>query len=66
MRLVVNGQDRDVAEPLSVAGLLDQLGIPRQAVVVERNGEVLRRESHEAVLLAPEDRLEIVRFVGGG
>ncbi len=66
MRLVLNGSEREVGEATTVAELLDALGIPRATVVVERNGEVLSRERYPEVALGNGDRLEVVRFVGGG
>lgn len=66
MRLVVNGKPREVTEPLTVAGLLGQLGVHPQAVAVELNGEVLRRETFEQYALREGDRVEIVRMIGGG
>jgi thiamine biosynthesis protein ThiS len=66
MRILVNGDHREVAEGLSVGDLLSLLGIPPQGVVVERNGEILPADGRASVPLGPGDRLEIVRFVGGG
>jgi sulfur carrier protein len=35
-------------------------------IAVERNGEIVPKAAYKDVVLASEDRLEIVRFVGGG
>ena len=37
-----------------------------KAVAVERNGEIVPRTKYGSVILAEDDCLEIVRFVGGG
>ncbi|GAB4254781.1 MULTISPECIES: sulfur carrier protein ThiS [Deferrisoma] len=66
MTVVVNGQPRDVAEGASLDALLTSLGLFPGSVVVERNGEVVRRDEFAQVRLKEGDRLEIVRFVGGG
>jgi sulfur carrier protein len=66
MRVTVNGEDRELPEGITLAELLAQLGVNRSTVVVERNGRVVGRGEHDAVCLAPCDRLEIVRFVAGG
>lgn len=66
MEIVLNGQKRPVREGTTLAGLLETLGLPRDRLAVERNREIVRRESWEAVELRPDDRLEIVQFVGGG
>lgn len=66
MRLVVNGEERDVPEGTTVAALLDRLELDPGAVVVERNREIVSRDEVDEVRLEEGDRLEIVRFVGGG
>jgi sulfur carrier protein len=66
MHVLVNGQAREVPGRLTIEGLLAYLGVSLQAVVVERNGGVLERKNHARVEVEAGDRLEIVRFVGGG
>ena len=66
MEIVVNGERRPVNERMTLAALLETLGLPRDQVAVERNREIVRRENWDAVELRPDDRLEIVQFVGGG
>ncbi len=66
MRVAVNGTQRDVPDGATLAELLRLLGLDGSRVVVECNGVLVERRQQEERLLAPEDRLEIVRFVGGG
>jgi len=66
MRLKINGEERDVADGVSLTGLLESLQIRPGRVVVERNKEIVPRDSFGATLLADGDVLEIVHFVGGG
>jgi thiamine biosynthesis protein ThiS len=66
MEIQINGERRPVEDGVSVAGLVESLGLPGDRVAVERNREIVRRQDWEQVCLAPEDRLEIVHFVGGG
>jgi thiamine biosynthesis protein ThiS len=62
----VNGDARAVPAGLSVAGLLEHLGLSPRMVVVEHNGDILRRDALAAALVREGDRLELVHFVGGG
>jgi thiamine biosynthesis protein ThiS len=62
----VNGDLREVPAGLSVAGLLAHLGLSPRMVVVERNGEILRRDALDACAVEPGDSYELVHFVGGG
>ena len=66
MIVQVNGEKREIAEGISVAQLLTELGIRPGRAVVELNRDVVSRDAHEAILLKEGDAVEIVHFVGGG
>lgn len=66
MRAVVNGEQREVPDGLTVADLLQHLGVRGDRVAVERNGAVVKRARHADERLTDGDVLEIVSFVGGG
>lgn len=66
MELMINGEARQFSEPLTVAGLIDQLGYTGKRIAIERNGEIVPKSQHAATSLATGDRLEIVVAVGGG
>jgi sulfur carrier protein len=66
MRVHVNGEAREVPEGTTVAGLIAQLGMGAGPVAVERNREVVPRADHATTVLAADDHLEVVHFVGGG
>lgn len=64
--LIINGEERQAAEAISVAGLLADLDLMVERVAVEYNRRVLVRDEFSQVILADGDQLEIVTFVGGG
>lgn len=66
MNIHVNGHAQSLAEPCTVAGLLDVLGLAGRRVAVERNGEIVPRGRYAETLLADGDRIEIVHAIGGG
>lgn len=66
IELVVNGKPARLEAEASLLDFLVARGINPQAIAVELNGEIVRRESYRKVRLRPGDRLEIVRMVGGG
>ena len=51
MKIVVNGKDLEVADGLSVEGLLTQLGVKRQYTAVAVNREVTPKSAYEATML---------------
>jgi len=66
MRIALNGEEKEIANGLSVGALLDELKIRPARVVVELNRNIVSRDVYGATLLAEGDKLEIVHFVGGG
>ena len=66
MRLLLNGDEREIAEVSSVADLVSALGLDSRKVAVERNLEIVPRSTYADTALAEGDRIEIVTFIGGG
>lgn len=66
VKLQINGEERDFEAPLSVASLVEHLGIKADRVAVELNRNIVARERWLETILKDGDRLEMVHFVGGG
>ena len=66
MMLHLNGQPRDFEAPLSLAQLVEVLGLKSDRVAIELNLKIAARETWSATLLKEGDKLEVVHFVGGG
>lgn len=66
MHIVVNGEDLTCPDRVTVLDVLKQLNFAANAIVVERNAEILQRSDYATVELAEGDSLELIRFVGGG
>ncbi len=66
MKIIANGETRQVTDGLSVAGFLRECGWKPTQVVVEKNGNVLLRSDLNSQILQDNDRLEIVVPVAGG
>lgn len=68
MKLHINGEARsfDSPTPLTLAALVDLLGMKTDRVAVELNRDIVPRDRWTETVLHEGDRLEIVHFVGGG
>jgi len=66
MLTTVNGQSHQLTCGMTLAGLIEQLGLDGQRVVVERNRQIVPRDHYQTITLEDGDVLEIVQFVGGG
>jgi sulfur carrier protein len=66
MHVFINGDEKSFADSLSLAQLIEQLGMKGDRVAVELNREIVSRAQWSETPLKDGDRLEIVHFVGGG
>lgn len=66
MEIFVNGEARQVSEGLTLAQLVQDLGLVGQRIAVEVNLDIIPRSTHAYHVLHPGDRVEIVRAIGGG
>jgi thiamine biosynthesis protein ThiS len=66
LSIVVNGEERAIADGTTVLSLLRELGLPESRVAVERNRTIVRKADFQGTALCDGDRIEIVTFVGGG
>lgn len=66
MRIVLNGENKEISENISLKQLVDKLELKQERVAIELNKTVARRKDWAEIMLKDGDSLEIVHFVGGG
>jgi thiamine biosynthesis protein ThiS len=66
IRIIVNGEPRDLPGQVSLLDLLERFELDPRAVVVELNREIVRRTALGGTTLRDGDTIELVHFVGGG
>ncbi|HWR43886.1 sulfur carrier protein ThiS [Sporomusa sp.] len=66
MRLTVNGKELFISDGLSIAELVVDQRFNPEVIVIEYNQKIVKKEEWQAIVLQPEDCLEVVTFVGGG
>lgn len=66
MYIVVNGEQQEVEELLTVAHLLQKLDLRAEQVAVEINLKILDRNDFSTWMLHNGDKVEILSFIGGG
>lgn len=62
----INGEARQLPDSISIAALIEEMGLTGKRIALERNGEIEPRSTFATQQLADGDRLEIVVAVGGG
>jgi thiamine biosynthesis protein ThiS len=65
MQVIINGEVDEVPAGASIRDVLLARNIPLDIVIVDLNGEIIRRENWDKKLVSG-DVMELVRIVGGG
>ncbi len=65
MELIINGEKKNL-ECEKVLELLDVLNLDKDTVAVELNKNIVHRDKFNNTKLKDNDKLEIVKVVGGG
>lgn len=66
MKVIVNGQEREVPAGETVATLIDRVGLGAAACAAEVNKKLVPKREHGDRELAEGDVIELVSLVGGG
>ena len=62
----INGEARQLPSEVTVATLIEEMGLTGKRIALERNGEIVPRSTFATQHLSQSDKLEIVVAVGGG
>lgn len=66
MEIILNGETTTFGEPITVAELIEHLGLHEKRIVVEHNKLPLARERYRQTSVREGDRIEIVTMLAGG
>ena len=69
LSLTINGKQREFAAgqiKATLSSLLEELKIDHATIVAEVNGEIIKRQDFDNTKLSSGQKIELVRFVGGG
>jgi len=64
--MMVNGKKTEIELPITLLDYLQQAGYNPSHVVVERNMEIITRERFGETTLGEDDKINVLRFMGGG
>ncbi len=66
MQIVVNGVSQEVLTHSNVLQLLERFKIAPEQIAVEVNLTIINHEAYYTTILNEGDKVEIIRFIGGG
>ena len=66
MKILCNGQQREIDGETNLSSLLEMLSLPADSVVAEINKKIINPDQYDTTRLSEGDEVELIRFVGGG
>jgi sulfur carrier protein len=66
LKIIINGKEEIIEQDSTIAGLIVQKALNPATIIVEYNYDLIKKEAWKDIILKEDDRLEILRFVGGG
>jgi len=66
VNLFVNGENVKLPDNANIKDLIEHLGCQDQRIALEVNETIIPKSTHEQFLLSDNDKIEIIKAVGGG
>ena len=64
--MILNGQPRSVANRQTIEGLIQELKLIPETLLIEHNGTALHRAEWQTCAVQDGDKIELIRVVAGG
>ena len=65
-KIQLNGDPYEINNGTNLNELLNKLKIQKNKVAIEVNGEIIEKNKYPNLILNKGDKVEIVKFIGGG
>lgn len=66
MDIICNGEKKAVEEQTTLSELIESYNLDPRTMVAEVNGQIIEHTGFPGQKLQEGDRIELIRFVGGG
>jgi len=66
MKIIVNGQDKEFQENITLAQLLEKLSLIGKVMAAAVNMDIVKQDAWDKHTLKDGDKVELLDFVGGG
>ena len=66
MRVVVNGEEKEIKDNITLYELISDLGVLDRVMAAAVNMEIVKKESWDNYKLKDGEKIELLHFVGGG
>ena len=65
-KIQLNGDLYEINDGTNLSELINKLKIQKNKVAIEVNGEIVEKNKYPNLILNKGDKVEIVKFIGGG
>lgn len=65
-KIQLNGDPYEINNGTNLNELLNKLKIQKNKIAIEVNGEIVEKNKYPNLILNKGDKVEIVKFIGGG
>ena len=65
-KIQLNGDPYEINDGTNLNEQLNKLKIQKNKVAIEVNGEIVEKSKYPNLILSKDDKVEIVKFIGGG
>lgn len=62
----INGEEIDLPQGITIEKYVAIKGYNMNFLAVECNGQIVKKKDYSKTFINPDDKIEIVSFVGGG
>jgi len=66
LQVILNDKEEVVETKMNLLNFLLKRGLNPETIIVEYNGKIVKKTEWLDILLQDQDRLEVLKFVGGG
>ena len=66
MKILVNGEEKNFNDNLSVENLIISLGVEGKVMAVAINSHIVKKDDWGLRILQDGDKIELLQFTGGG
>lgn len=66
MKLIVNGENKEFEESISLQTLITSLQVEEKVMAAAVNMEIVKKDNWSSYSLDENDKIELLQFVGGG
>ena len=66
VKIIVNGEEKSFEEGITLAEIIERLGISDKVMAAAVNMEVVKKDAWPSFAPKEGDKIELLHFVGGG